>query len=210
VKKNVIIAILALLCGVLLLKVYGPALVGSKPKPPSGSLPAAKPAPRPAATPAPKKAGSGAEAGSHAFGSRVLRKDMQGSDVLQLQERLKLAGFVRENFMPGTFDDATEQALLKYQEGTPFLAEMYAFGGLPPPHKAYMDAALAAQLLRVPTPDKVLIRHTVAAKENLFRIATRFGIGPDSIKHLNNIGDPSAIKVGQGIWIVCDRSKATP
>jgi LysM repeat protein len=44
----------------------------------------------------------------------------------------------------------------------------------------------------------------------LFRIATRFGIGPDSIKHLNNIGDPSAIKVGQGIWIVCDRSKATP
>jgi hypothetical protein len=169
----------------------------------------APPPAKPAATPAPKTTGKPvADAGSHDFGSRVLRKGMQGSDVLQLQERLKLAGFVRENFMPGTFDDVTEQALLKYQEGTPFLAEMYAFRGLPPPHKPYMDAALAAQLLRVPTPEKVLIRHTVAPKENLFRIATRFGIGPDSIRHLNNIEDPSAIKVGQGIWIVCNRSKA--
>ena len=172
--------------------------------------------PKPA-RPLPKPVGAGeaklvlgppASAEGTPFGSRVLQKGMRGPDVAQLQERLKLAGFVHHYFAPGTFDEATEQALVAYQEGTAFLAEMYGFRGLPPPHKKTVDAELAKQLMKVPTPNKVIVRYAVAPKENLFRIATRFGVGPDSIRYLNNVQDRDVLKVGQSLMIICDRSKA--
>jgi hypothetical protein len=133
---------------------------------------------------------------------------MHGPDVAFLHDRLKLAGFVREQFTPTVFDDATEQALLQYQKGNKFLTEMYGFRGLPPPHKKYVDPELAEHLRRVPTPNKALIRHTVAPKETLFSIATRYGVGPDSIKYLNGIADPATLKAGRSLLIICDRSKA--
>ena len=215
--KNIVIVALVVFCAYLLLRLYGPQYLpdrfGSKEdsREKSGpgkeahsapSLPIEGTPPKPMAAPRP---GQAEEA---VFGSRVLRKGMSGPDVAQLQERLKLAGFVHELFTPGVFDDATEQAVLEYQTGNAFLAEMYGFHGLPAPHTPHVDGVLARQLLKVPTPNKVAIRYTVAPKENLFRIATKFGIGVESIKYLNNLKDANAVKVGQSLLTICDRSKA--
>jgi len=215
--KNIIIVVLVVLCAYLFLRLYGPQYLpdwvvgGGASREKSGpgkegssapAVPVEKTPSKPAAVP------RQAQAEEAVFGSRVLRKGMSGPDVAQLQERLKLAGFVHTLFTPGVFDDATEQAVLEYQAGNAFLAEMYGFHGLPAPHMPYVDGALARQLLKVPTPNKVAIRYTVAPKETLFRIATKFGIGVESIKYLNNLKDANAVKVGQSLLIICDRSKA--
>ncbi len=190
--KNLIIIALLVCCGYLLWRSYAPQQPQERFAPAKAS---AQPPPPPAGGPA-------------QLGARVLRKGMRGPDVAQLQERLTLAGFVRPGFTPGLFDEATEQAVLEYQRGNAFLAEMYGFRGLPTPHKPYVDEGLVRQLQRVPTADKVLIWHTVEPKENLFRIATKFGVGPDAIKYLNGLDESGRLRAGQALVIICDRSKA--
>jgi hypothetical protein len=203
--KNVIIVVLLICCGYLLLRLYAPQYLpgGFGGKATVSEGPRDEPKQAEEAQPAPSKTTEEIQ-----FGSRILRKGMRGPDVALLQERLKLAGFVHQFFTPGVFDEATEQALLAYQKGNDFLVEMYNFRGLPPPPKSYVDGPMAKQLLKVPTPNKALVRYTVEPKENLFRIATKFGIGVESIKYLNNLKDSSALKVGQSLLIICDRSKA--
>jgi len=145
--------------------------------------------------------------GTPAFGSRVLRRGMRGRDVEILQERLRLAGFVHYAFERGVFDDETEKALIEYQRGTPFLRKMYGFEGIKGEPKNYADAELCAQLFRVPNRRKVLISYTVQKGDTLWKIAVRFGVGPDSLALLNKISNPNALRVGQRLFVICDVSK---
>lgn len=142
------------------------------------------------------------------FGSRVLRKGMEGEDVRILQERLRLAGFVHCNFQDGCFDEATEKALIEYQRGTKFLKEMYCFPGVAGEPKPCADAALCRQLLEVPGRNKALVKYTIAKGDTLWRIASRFGVGPDSLTTLNNISDPSVVTPGNALFIICNSDKA--
>lgn len=184
--------------------------------PPEPAAPAhAKPAPaveEPAPLPAPappERVIAPPEPGKRAeFGARVLKKGMQGDDVRVLQERLRLAGFVRSPFRDGYFDDATEKALMAYQQGTRFLREMYYFNGVPGEPKPYADANLCRQLLDVPGRNKTLVKYTIRKGDTLFRIGTRFGVGPDALTTLNEISDPSALAPGQTIFIICNSDKA--
>ncbi|MEW6358290.1 MAG: LysM peptidoglycan-binding domain-containing protein [Planctomycetota bacterium] len=142
------------------------------------------------------------------FGSRVLRKGMTGDDVRVLQERLRLAGFVHEEFRDGVFDEATEKALMDYQRGTPYLLKMYAFRGVPGDAKPYADADLCRRLLEVPGGNKALVKHTVQKGETLWRIASRFGVGADALTVLNDIPDPSFLQPGRTVFVICNADKA--
>jgi len=97
---------------------------------------------------------------------------------------------------------------MDYQRGTPFLRQMYAFFGIPGDPKPCADAELCRRLYEVPGRNKALVKYKVRKGDTLWRIASRFGVGPDTLTTLNQLGDPSVLQPGRTIFVICNTDKA--